>query len=57
MAINISKILVEYLRGSIIDMYEWTDENIENIKFFCFKGSHCFAYLNQSKQADYCRRN
>ena len=29
MAINISKILVEYLRGSIIDMYEWTDENIE----------------------------
>ena len=39
------------------DMYEWTDENIEDIKFFYFNGRHCFSYLNQSEQADYCRSN
>ena len=37
------------------NMYEWADENTENIKFFCFNGGHCLTYLNQSEQADYCR--
>ena len=31
------------------DMYEWEDENIENIKFFCFNRGHCFRYLNQNR--------
>ena len=39
------------------DMYEWADENIENKIILLFNGEHCFTYLNQSKQADYCRNN
>ena len=31
------------------DMYEWEDENIESIKFFCFNRGHCFRYLNQNR--------
>ena len=39
------------------DMYEWADENIENKIILLFNGGHCFTYLSQSKQADYCRNN
>ena len=45
----------EYQMLTSWDMYERADENIENIKFFCVNGGHCFTYLSQSEQADYCR--
>ena len=52
------RILFENKILTPLDMYEWADENIENITFFYVsKEDIASHYLNQSELADYCRNN
>ena len=52
------RILFENKILTPLDMYEWADENIENITFFYVsKEDIASRYLNQSELADYCRNN